>query len=80
MRGGYGLSIGRLAQIRVWVSLGGTVSRMAAQYQTRVTRTCLINTSLCVDLPFDRLRANGKGENPFVLSLSKHKPAYRVDL
>ena len=53
---------------------------MVAHYQTCVTRTCLINTSLCVDLPFDRLRANGKGENPFVLSLSKHKPAYRVDL
>ena len=40
----------------------------------------LINASLSVDLPFDRLRANVKGNNPFVLSLSKHDMAYRADL
>jgi len=44
-----------------------------------------------LDLPFDRLRAcpvldtgaNGKGKNPFVLSLSKHEsainPIYAID-
>ena len=40
----------------------------------------LINASLSVDLPFDRLRENVKGNSPFVLSLSKHDMAYRADL
>ena len=46
----------------------------------KLPKTHLTNSLFCVNPPFDRLRANGKANYPFVLSLTKHELARRSEL